>query len=451
MHHSYPWPDPPPHAQIVVRLHPGSPVDRDPQETLESIFSLEWSGEHFAGIRPADRDERRRVSEDPHVFATPGLFDVQINGYWGRGFKDPDLGPEGIRDLCWSIALSGSTRFLPTITTDAPATMQAAMANVDAACRLYPDVHAMVAGIHQEGPWISPHDGPRGAHPLEHVVPPDLEAWERFQEASGWRITMLTLAPEVPGALDLIWRVSEGGVVVCLGHHQADGATIRQAVEAGARSVTHLGNGCQPLMPRHPNILWQQAAEDRLYASVIADGHHLPPETVKVFYRAKPAHKLILVSDAIRMAGAPAGLYRTDAGANAPSEVAEMTPEGRYGFYGSPILLGAAMPLARCLANFAQFVQEGRSPADYVQHATKVPEKLMGQPDQHQPLGKPGTPATFVVWRWDPETPNLTPQRIVLRGRTIYDVAYLPLEVPFGRLQERVEAAETPSPAPADR
>ena len=135
----------------------------------------------------------------------------------------------------------------------------------------------MVAGIHQEGPYISPHDGPRGAHPLEHVTRPDLETWERFQEASGRRISMLTLAPEVPGMLDFIRHISGQGVVVCLGHHQADGATIRRAIEAGARSVTHLGNGCQPLMPRHPNILWQQAAQDRLYASVIADGSEGQP------------------------------------------------------------------------------------------------------------------------------------------------------------------------------
>ena len=251
--------------------------------------------------------------------------------------------------------------------------------------------------------------------------------------------------------LDFIRHVSGQGIVFCLGHHQADGATIDRAIEAGARSVTHLGNGCQTMMPRHPNLLWQQAAEDRLYASVIADGHHLPPETVKVFYRAKPAHRLLLVSDAIRMAGAPPGLYRTNGDADAPSDVAEMTPEGRFGFYGTPILIGAAVSLARCLANFAQFVEENRSPADYVAHATQVPGVLMQQPDLCQPLGKPGTPATFVVWQWNAEAPSLTPQRIVLRGRTIYDAASLPIAVPFGRLDERVEADKMPASPAADR
>jgi N-acetylglucosamine-6-phosphate deacetylase len=387
---------------------------------------LSWAGEAFTGIRPAAGAELDQVAEDPDVFATPGLFDVQINGYWGRGFKDKDLGPEGVRDLCWSIALSGSTRFLPTITTDAPETMQGAMANVDAACRAYPDVAAMVAGIHQEGPWISPEDGARGAHPLAHVRPPDIATFERYQAAAGGRITMLTLAPEVAGALDMIRDASARGVVVCLGHHQANGAQIQDAVAAGAQSVTHLGNGCNPTMARHPNILWEQAAEDRLYASIIADGHHLPPATARVLYRAKPSHRLILVSDAIRMAGAPPGLYQMR------GAIAEMSPEGRFGFYQSPILIGAAVSLARCLANMAQFADEGRMPAAYLSHATTVPAALMGIDDVRGTLGEPGMPATFVVWRWDRDTPDLIPQRIVLRGRTVYDWETLPTIVPFG-------------------
>jgi N-acetylglucosamine-6-phosphate deacetylase len=259
------------------------------------------------------------------------------------------------------------------------------------------------------------------------VLPPDVAEFERLQALSGNRITMLTVAPEVPGMLDFIHEMAERGVVVCLGHHQADGPTIQQAVEAGARSVTHLGNGCNPTMARHPNILWEQAAEDRLYASIIADGHHLPSATVKVFYRAKPEDKLILVSDADGMAGAPPGLYQRRDG------IAEMTPTGRFGFYQSPILIGAAMSLARCLANFTTFVGQAKTPADYVAHATRMPGTLMGIPSLPPPLGSPGTPATFVAWRWDRDASNLTPQRIVIRGRTIFDVETLPIEVPFGR------------------
>jgi N-acetylglucosamine-6-phosphate deacetylase len=423
MSNTYPWPEPPKHERLIVRLAPGE----------GDAAVVEWSGERFAGIRPATPAESRHTPGDPMVFATPGLFDVQVNGYWGRGFKDLAPGPEGIRDLCWSIALSGSTQFLPTITTDAPETMHGAMATLAQACRAYPDVAAMVAGIHQEGPWISPVDGPRGAHPLAHVTAPDLPAFERLQSAAEGRIAMLTVAPEVEGALDLIREVSARGVVVCLGHHQADRETIRRAAEAGARSVTHLGNGCHTTMPRHPNPLWEQAAEDRLYASIIADGQHLPPATAKVLYRAKPEDRLILVSDAIPMAGAPPGLYR------ARDAIAELTAAGRFGFYKSPMLMGAVVPLARCLANLSCFVDEGRTPAAYLKHATSVPGTLMGLPHITSALGVPDTYATLVVWRWDRETPDLVPQRIVIRGRTVYDVETLPTEVPFGRLMPRAD------------
>jgi N-acetylglucosamine-6-phosphate deacetylase len=155
--------------------------------------------------------------------------------------------------------------------------------------------------------------------------------------------------------------------------------------------------------------LWQQAAEDRLYAGIIADGHHLPAETVKVFYRAKPEDRLILVSDAVGMAGAPPGLYRSG------DAIAELTPEGRYGFYRSPILIGAVVPLARCLANLTRFVDEGQTPAAYVDRATSVPATLFGLSEIAAGMA-PGAWATFVVWRWDREVPNLVPQRIVIRG-----------------------------------
>jgi N-acetylglucosamine-6-phosphate deacetylase len=423
----YPW-HAPSQERIVVRQHPGSePCD---------IVVLEWQGEYFTGIRPPDGDERNMVADDPMIFATPGLFDIQINGYLGRGFKDADIGPEGIRDLCWSILLSGTTSFLPTITTDDAHTMRAAMANIDVACRAYPDVAAMIAGIHQEGPWISPSNGPRGAHRAQWVVSPRWEDFGALQAASGNRIRLLTVAPEVTGMMEFIRQVSAQGTIVSLGHHQATKETILRAIEAGARCVTHLGNGCAMVMPRHPNILWIQAAEDRLYADIISDGHHLPADTVKVLYRAKPRDRLILVSDAISMAGASPGLYHDSGG------IAQMTQEGRYGFYGTQTLIGAAVPLAGCLANLALFAQEGKTPADYIAHATKVPAALLGISGIGASLGLPGTPATFVVWRWQHATPDLVPQRIVLRGRTVYDRETLPVQVPFGSSAQPATMAE---------
>ena len=425
---AYPWRPAPQQEHLVVRRRPGD----DPTD----IVLLEWAGELFVGARPANHDELRRVADDPMLFATPGLFDVQINGYSGRSFGDPGLGIDGLRDLCWSILLSGTTRFLATITTDALDTMRAAMENLHAACRTYPDVAAMVVGIHQEGPWISPSNGPRGAHPAEYVIPPSAAEFARLQSASGGRIAMLTLAPELEGITDLIREAAQHSVVVSLGHHDAAKPIIEHAIDAGARCVTHLGNGCPAVMPRHPNLLWAQAAEDRLYAGIIADGHHLPPDTVKVFHRAKPHDKLILVSDAVGMAGAPPGLYHEG------DAISELTPQGWYGFFGTRTLIGAAVPLASCLANLAAFAGESKTPADYAAHATTVPGRLMGLPDLTSALGTPGTPATFVVWRWERTTPALTPQRIVLRGRTVYDSEALAIQVPFGQCMASATLAE---------
>lgn len=429
----YPWPDPPARASAVVRRRPGDACPDD-------IVVLGWAGEHFTGLRPANAEERHLVDPDPNVFATPGLFDAQINGFGGRGFKDLD-GPAAIRDLCWSILLSGSTAFLPTVTTDALDTMVEAMRQIDAACRAYPDVAAMVAGIHQEGPWISPDDGPRGAHPRPHVRPTDLGDFKCLQTASGDRIRLLTLAPETVGAIPFIHEIAQRQVAVCLGHHNADGETIRRAVDAGARGVTHLGNGCHNTMPRHPNILWEQAAEDRLYAGLIADGHHLPPATVRVLARAKPRDKLFLVSDAVEMAGAPPGLYQY------LDSVAEMSSTGRFGFYRSPTLIGAAVPLARCLANFTAFMDgntdsDAATPADHLDLVTENPRRLLNLPVL--PFGAPGTPATFVLWRWEPQTPSLVPQRIVLLGRTVFDAETMPTQVPFGHTAKPVNRPETP-------
>jgi len=418
-----PWPDSPTHESAVVRLRPGDRPDE--------IVVLSWAGERFTGWRPVQAAERAHVDPDPNVFATPGLFDAQINGFWGRGFKDLK-GPEAIRVLCRSILLSGSTAFLPTIITDDLAIMAEAMRQIDVACRLYPDVAAMVAGIHQEGPWISPDDGPRGAHPREHVRQPDLADFERLQAASGGRIRLLTLAPEVDGALDLIRAVSRRGVTVCLGHHNADAETIRRAVEAGARGVTHLGNGCHSVLPRHPNILWEQAAEDRLDAGLIVDGHHLPRATVRVLARAKPRERLFLVSDAVEMAGAPPGLYHH------LGQIVEMTPQGRLGFYQSPTLIGAAVSLARCLANFTTFMDGNTTPADHLDLVTDNPRRLINLPSI--PFGTPGSPATWVLWRWAPHIPDLQPLRVVLLGRTLFDAERMPVQVPFGFLPPRVDA-----------
>src|SRR5262249_12675635 len=143
-----------------------------------------------------------------------------------------------------------------------------------AACDTDPELAHATPAFHLEGPYISAEDGPRGAHPSAHVRPPDWEEFCRLQEAAGGRIRLVTLAPEREGALGVIERLVATGVVVALGHTAATGRQIHDAISAGARLSTHLGNGAHAVLPRHPNYIWEQLAADELWASIICDGHH---------------------------------------------------------------------------------------------------------------------------------------------------------------------------------
>src|SRR5262249_29613719 len=143
------------------------------------------------------------------------------------------------------------------------------------------DVARAVPAIHLEGPYISPEDGPRGAHPRRHVRPPDWDEFQRLQEAAGGLIRLVTLAPEHEVAIRFIEQLVAWGVVVSIGHTGATASQIREAISAGARLSTHLGNGCHAMLPRHDNYIWEQLAADELWASIICDGHHLPPAVVR--------------------------------------------------------------------------------------------------------------------------------------------------------------------------
>ena len=177
------------------------------------------------------------------------------------------------------------------------------------ACEEVDWVEDLVAGYHLEGPYISPEDGPRGAHPREHVRPPDWEEFCRLQEASGNRIRLVTLAPEWPSSGDFIRRATASGIVVALGHTNAQPEDIARAADAGAQLSTHLGNGAHGTIRRHPNYIWEQLGEDRLAASIITDGHHLPDSVIRTIVRTKSPEKTIITCDAAGLAGCPPGLY----------------------------------------------------------------------------------------------------------------------------------------------
>ncbi|MBX9627807.1 MAG: N-acetylglucosamine-6-phosphate deacetylase [Gemmataceae bacterium] len=321
----------------------------------------------------------------PGRWAAPSFFDPQVNGGLGVNFTSPDLTTKQVRTVADECRRHGVGGFLPTVITAAPEVIEAALAALVRAREAAPDLARMIPGFHLEGPFLAPDDGPRGAHPRPHVRDPDWDLFRRWQDAAGGLVRLVTLAPERPGALPLIEKLTESGVVVGLGHTAADGDTIRAAVKAGARVSTHLGNGCHAVLPRHPNVLWDQLAEDGLWMSIIPDGHHLPASAVKTFVRAKGVGRTLLTCDAGPLAGCRPGRYR-EWGADL-----EVLPGGKVVVAGTPYLAGGGHFTDTCVAEVVRAA--GVTPAEAVEMAAVRPRDLLGLP---VPADDP------VVFDWDP-------------------------------------------------
>jgi len=347
-----------------------------------------------------DRDTIGRVTPiadeagpaGPLPLVAPGLIDLQVNGHAGEDFASADSTPEKVVEIARRMDAFGLRWFLPTLCTASFEVFVHALRTIDEACRTSREASERIAGVHVEGPYISPEDGPRGAHAIEHCRRPDWEEFQRLQEAAGGRIRLVTLAPELEGAVEFIRRAADSGVVVGLGHTAADAAQIRAAVDAGARLSTHLGNGAHAMIHRHRNYLWSQLAEDRLRASLICDGHHLPAEMVKTFVRAKTPGRCILVSDMATEAGLPPGRYEVSA-----TGAIEVLPSGRLVVAGqTELMAGAAAPLGTGVANVMQFA--GVELREAIAMALHHPADLLGlDPGALEP----GRPADLVLFDLD--------------------------------------------------
>jgi N-acetylglucosamine-6-phosphate deacetylase len=273
----------------------------------------------------------------------PGLFDLQVNGFGGVDFNAPGLTEDRVDAALARMRVTGVTRCLPTLITSSFERF-AASARVLAGMS-----RDAIAGLHMEGPYISPEDGARGAHPREHVTRATLDDFNRRQDAAGGRILLVTLAPEAPGAILLIERLVGAGVRVAIGHSAATPSQIADAIAAGATLATHLGNGCAQMLPRHPNVIWELLAADTVTASFIVDGHHLPPATVKAMMRAKGLERTMLVTDAVAAAGCAPGPY-TIGGVEC-----ELGADGRVSLPGTPYLAGSSLTMDRALSNTVRF------------------------------------------------------------------------------------------------
>lgn len=326
----------------------------------------------------ADRIHEVREIATLHAesWLAPGFIDVQVNGFAGVDYNDPRTTVEEIGRSLEAQFATGVTRLYPTVITGAPGEMEASLRNLARARETLEHGEAM-DGFHVEGPHIASEDGPRGAHPRQWVRRPDFDEFRRWQEATGGRVRIVTLAPEWPEAPRYIERIVAEGVVAAIGHTAATSAQIADAVTAGATLSTHLGNGAHQVLRRHPNYIWEQLAEDRLMADFIVDGIHLDAAFVKTAIRAKTVERAVLVTDASTPAGAAPGRYRLG------EQDVELTEAGRVVLAGTDRLAGSALRMDGGVENLMRMA--GLTLADAVRMATvnaaragKVPGREAG-------------------------------------------------------------------------
>lgn len=302
---------------------------------------------------------------------TPGFVDIQINGYKGYDFNDKPLNLEEWEAVVKELLDVGVTTLYPTIITNSVEELATIFENNMEVLEKNQLLQSVIRGFHLEGPYLSPIDGPRGAHNKDYIKAPSWEEFCHLQEKAKGKIKIITLSPEWDESVEFIEKVTKTGVKVSIGHTAANTDQISQAVKAGAVLSTHLGNGAHVTLPRHPNYLWDQLAEEDLWASVIPDGHHLPLNVIQVFNKVKQ-DRMILVSDSVALAGMAPGDYEAAVG----GEVT-LTNDGRLHLKDQPNLLaGSAQNLLQGVENLVKNKLTKFSEA--VDKASILPAKFMG-------------------------------------------------------------------------
>lgn len=340
----------------------------------------------------------------------PGLVDLQINGCFGMDFNESSICVDTVSRMTRQLFQEGVTSYLPTVITNGDVEIEHELRQI-AKCREQDTLAAQcIPAIHLEGPFISPEDGPRGAHSRSFVKAPDWELFQGWQESAQGAIRIVTLSPEWPNALDFIAKCVQSGVIVSIGHTAASPEQIREAVAAGATMSTHLGNGSHTMLPRHQNYVWEQLAEDALWAGFIADGFHLPKAFLKTAMRAK-RDRAVLVSDAVALSGMPPGEYDSNVGKRVV-----LTPEGKLHLANNcDILAGSAQLLPWGISHLAR--NHIVTLAEAWVLASLRPANIIDLPVQRGLAV--GAPADVVAFAWDGWTVDIL--QTVKHGRVVYE------------------------------
>ena len=349
---------------------------------------------------------REVAAADTNIQIAPALIDIQVNGFAGFDLNVATVTPEDVCAMVRALWRVGTGFLCPTVVTGSFDGICNSLRAIVEACKADALVAHAVLGIHLEGPYISAEDGPRGAHPLEHVRDPDWDEFQQWQDIAEGKISIVTLAPEKKGTISFIEKLVANGIVVALGHTNASADDIRAAIDAGAKLSTHLGNGAHALIRRHPNYIWEQLSADELWASLIVDGHHLPPSVAKSMIRAKTLDRCILVSDAVALAGMEPGIYQF------AGKSVELTAERCVRLVGTEYLAGSAIELARGIENSVKFA--GISLKDAVSLATLQPMRLLDAKAQVE------SETNLILFEWNAAQYEINLIATIVGGELVY-------------------------------
>ena len=353
--------------------------------------------------------------EPTTAFLAPGFIDLQVNGFAGVDYNDPASSHESIARSIQKMFTTGVTRFLATIITGSEERITGAIKNLVAAKHAFAAAHLpeaeALAGLHIEGPHLSPEDGPRGAHPLEHIRPPSVAEFNRWQQVADGAIRLVTVSPEWPAAPSYISAVARQGVVASIGHTKANGDQIKAAVDAGATMSTHLGNAAHATLHKTQNYIWDQLADERLTASFIVDGIHIPRVFVHSAMRAKGFERSVLVTDAVMPAMCEPGPYQL-------GQVAvELLANGSVVLRGGNRLAGSAVRMNQAVGNTVKLAAISLQQA--ITMATTNAARV-GRIAGRQRGLVPGEKADLVRFTWDLENFNLTIVETIVAGISVY-------------------------------
>ena len=316
---------------------------------------------------------------------TPGLVDLQVNGYKGVDFSSGELTQGDFIRACRGLFEAGTTAFLPTMVTSRQDVYEHNLPII-AECLEMPEFEGRLLGIHIEGPFISAQDGTRGAHNADWVRAPDTGFLDKLIDWAGARVKLLTIAAEPRGADDLARYAVGKGIAVALGHQDADEEDIERLVRAGAVALTHLGNGVPAMLPRHKNPVWAGLGNDDLTATIIADGNHLPISILKTIIRTKGPQRCVVISDGGSLSGFGPGRYET------LGHKVVLEENGRLYDPKTGYMCGSSATMLRCMNHLASL--DLLRPEELIAMGFYNPLKLIGlAPKDAAPGGSVAPPA----------------------------------------------------------